>query len=145
MVKITFNHCGMTCKDPHTFERFYNKHFGFKRSQVFDIGGGKQIVMLKNDEGYYLEVFYSESELPIAPPENDGWSFPGIRHLAFKVDNVDEKLAEMGEDAVVSLGPLDFDAFIPGWRTVWLKDPEGNIVEISQGYKDPATAPAPLD
>jgi len=42
----------------------------------------------------------------------------------------------MGDDAVITLGPLDFDTFIQGWRTVWIKDPEGNIVEISQGYKD---------
>jgi len=34
------------------------------------------------------------------------------------------------------LGPLGFDAVIQGWRTAWIKDPEGNIVEISQGYKD---------
>ena len=31
---------------------------------------------------------------------------------------------------------MDFDAFIPGWRTVWVADPDGNIVEISQGFKD---------
>jgi glyoxylase I family protein len=42
----------------------------------------------------------------------------------------------MGNDAVITLGPLSFDDFIPGWKTVWLKDPEGNIVEISQGYQD---------
>ena len=50
--------------------------------------------------------------------------------------NVDEKIAEMGDDAVITLGPLDFDDVIPGWRTVWIKDPEGNIVEITQGFKD---------
>ena len=47
-------------------------------------------------------------------------------------------LAEMGKDAVITLGPFSFDAVIPGWRTVWVSDPEGNIVEISQGYKDQA-------
>jgi len=52
------------------------------------------------------------------------------------VDDVEAKLAEMGNDAVITLGPLSFDDFIPGWKTVWLKDPEENIVEISQGYQD---------
>ncbi len=65
-----------------------------------------------------------------------------MRHIAFQVENVDAKLAEMGDDANITLGPMDFDAFIPGWRTVWIADPEGNIVEISQGYKDQANPPA---
>jgi glyoxylase I family protein len=42
----------------------------------------------------------------------------------------------MGSDAVITLGPLSFDAFIPGWKTAWIKDPENNIIEITQGYKD---------
>jgi glyoxylase I family protein len=49
---------------------------------------------------------------------------------------VDVKLAEMGGDAIVSQGPMAFDAFIPGWKTVWIRDPEGNIIEVSQGYRD---------
>jgi glyoxylase I family protein len=52
------------------------------------------------------------------------------------VDNVDAKLAEMGDDARITLGPISFDEFIQGWRTVWVADPDGNIVEISQGYVD---------
>ena len=35
----------------------------------------------------------------------------------------------------------DFSDFIPGWRTVWLADPEGNIVEVSQGYTDQENPP----
>jgi glyoxylase I family protein len=56
--------------------------------------------------------------------------------LAFKVENVDSKLKAIGEDAIITLGPLSFDAFIPGWRTVWLKDPDDRIIEISQGFTD---------
>ena len=37
---------------------------------------------------------------------------------------------------MVTLGPLHFDDVIEGWQTVWIKDPEGNIIEITQGYKD---------
>jgi len=31
---------------------------------------------------------------------------------------------------------MAFDAFIPGWKTAWVSDPDGNILEISQGFKD---------
>jgi glyoxylase I family protein len=48
----------------------------------------------------------------------------------------------MGDAAVITLGPFSFDAFIPGWHTVWLSDPEGNIVEVSQGFVDQDKPPA---
>ena len=38
--------------------------------------------------------------------------------------------------ADVTLGPLEFDEFIAGWKTVWLRDPDGVVVEVSQGYRD---------
>jgi glyoxylase I family protein len=60
---------------------------------------------------------------------------------------VDAKLAEKGSDAHVTLGPVNFDDFIPGWRTVWVADPDGNIIEISQRCADEEhlTAPAWLN
>ena len=54
---------------------------------------------------------------------------------------LDAVLAELGPDAHVTLGPLDFSVVIPGWRTVWVSDPAGNIVEISQGYVDEDNPP----
>ena len=50
----------------------------------------------------------------------------------------------MGEDAKITLGPLDMAAFIDGMRVAWITDPEGNIVELNQGYED-ETDPPPLD
>ena len=69
---------------------------------------------------------------------------PGFRHLAFLVDDLDAKLAEMGDDAKITLGPIDFGDFIPGMQTAWVSDPEGNIVELNQGYVDERDPP-PLD
>jgi glyoxylase I family protein len=36
---------------------------------------------------------------------------------------------------------MSFNDFIPGWRTAWIADPEGNIVEISQGFTDQENPP----
>ena len=38
---------------------------------------------------------------------------------------------------------MGFEDFIPGWRTVWVADPDGNIVEISQGFVDQDHPPQP--
>jgi glyoxylase I family protein len=47
----------------------------------------------------------------------------------------------MGSDAVVTSGPLGFDDFIPGWRSAWLRDPAGNIIQITKGYTDQQNPP----
>lgn len=138
---MAFSHVGLSCKDPIAIEKFYSQYFGFRRAAVFDIGGGNQLVFIRAGD-VYLELFPGAAERPIAAPEKDGYAFQGVRHIAFQIDDVDAKLAEIGDAATITLGPLDFDAFIPGWRTVWIADPEGNIVEITQGYKDQANPPA---
>lgn len=131
-----FFHVALTCDNPVIMEQFYTRHFGMKRARVFELGEGKEIVFLKNPEGFYMEIFSKEKERPVSVTEGDGPHYPGFRHIAFMVDDVDQKLKEMGDEAQITLGPSNFDSFIPGWKTTWIKDPEGNIVEITQGYKD---------
>lgn len=137
-----FSQVALTCKDPTTTEKFYTQHFGFKRARVAELPDGDRIIFIKmGDSAFYFELFQAKEALPIAPPINDGPQYPSVRHLAFKVDNVDAKLAEMGNDAKITLGPLNFDDYIPGWRTAWIADPDGRIVEISQGFVDQDNPP----
>jgi glyoxylase I family protein len=137
---MVFSHIALNCKDPIAVEKFYTRHFGFKRARVIPLGDS-QLVFTRSGS-VYLEIFTTKDDRPVPAPEKDGYGYVGVRHIAFQVDNVDAKLAEMGSDAHIALGPLDFNDFIPGWRTVWVTDPEGNIVEISQGFTDQDNPPA---
>ena len=137
MAFLRFSHVALSCGDRAAVERFYTKHFGFKRARVI----GDDVLFLKSDTAY-LELFHAEGEAPLPPAGADGPHYAGLRHLAFQVDDVNAKLAAMGDDARITLGPLSFDAVIPGWRTVWIADPEDNVVEISQGYVDEENPPA---
>src|SRR5438105_2190881 len=101
MTSPAFHHLGLTCQDPIAVERWYSKYFGFQRARVIPLGD-VQIVFLKAGNTY-LELFSSEGEAPLPPATADGPHFPGVRHLAFVVDNVDAKLAEMGAEAKVTL------------------------------------------
>lgn len=139
MAALAFHHMAIACKDPLAVERFYTAYFGFKRARVVPLGD-TQIVFIKSGEAY-LELFQAKDDLPRARAKADGPWYPEWRHIAFKVDNIDAKLAEMGKDAVITLGPFSFSDFIAGWRTVWVSDPEGNIVEISQGFTDEQNPP----
>lgn len=139
MAYFSFSHIALGCTNPHAIERFYTHYFGFCRARVIPLGQ-EEIVFLKSGS-MYLELFQTKEPSSLPPATGDGPQYPGWRHIAFQVDNIDALLAEMGQDAQITLGPLEFDAFIPGWRTVWVADPEGNIVEISQGYVDQAQPP----
>lgn len=140
-----FSQVAITCKDAIATEKFYTQYFGFKRARVAKLPDGDQIVFIKmGDSAFYLEIFQAKEEAPVPPATNDGYQFPSVRHLAFKVDDVDAKLAEIGNAAQITLGPLNFDDYILGWRTVWIADPDGRIVELSQGFVDEDN-PLPLE
>ncbi|GAB4034488.1 VOC family protein [Spirosoma jeollabukense] len=138
MADLVFSHIALSCNDIAVTEQFYTTHFGFQRSRAIPLGEGNEIVFLKNGQSVYLELFKAEGNRPEGTPEAvaDGPHYTGVRHIAFQVTDVDATVSAMGDAANTTLGPLDFSDFIPGWKTVWVKDPDGNIVEISQGYHD---------
>jgi glyoxylase I family protein len=138
MAALVFSHVALNCRDLPTTESFYVRHFGFRRVRVVSLGA-QQLVFLRNGDAL-LELFEAEGEGTGPRAEADGPHGRGIRHIAFQTDDVDAVLASMGAEADVTLGPLDFGDFIPGWRTAWVRDPDGVIVEISQGYVDAADA-----
>jgi glyoxylase I family protein len=140
MSSLTFSHIAIACEDPLTIERFYAKHFGFTRARVYLPGPG-QVVVIKSG-AVSLELFPAKESRSAEPAGADGPWTPGWRHIAFLVDDLDAKLTEIGSDAVVTLGPLDMGGFIPGMRVAWLADPEGNIVELNEGYIDEVNPPA---
>ncbi len=133
MTRATFSHIGLNCIDPEITERFYSTHFGFKRSRSINING-RQLIFLRAGN-IHLELFKADGGSP-APDEADGATGTGVRHIAFQVDDIDTKLSDMRAAAKVTLGPADLSDHIKGWKVVWIKDPDGRIVEISQGYQD---------
>jgi len=128
-----WSHVGLNCRDQRVTEEFYTRWFGFSRARTIPLGDS-EILFLRNGDAY-LELFPAEGDGE--PSTQDGPASAGtVRHLAFQTDDVDRLLDQMGRAADVTLGPLDFDDFIDGWRTVWLHDPDGVVVEVSQGYRD---------
>lgn len=133
-MSLRWSHVALNCRDQRLTEDFYRTWFGFQRARVVPLGDD-QIVFLRHDN-VYLELFHSTAD-GLDGVSADGPQSPGAaRHLAFQVDDLDEFLGRVGDSIPVSLGPLCFDDVIPGWRSVWLTDPDGVIVEVSQGYRD---------
>ncbi len=133
-----WSHTALNCADLGRTEAFYTRWFGFTRVRSIPVPGG-DVVFLRNGP-VLLELFAAPGDP--ADAEQDGPRGTGaVRHIAFQTDDLDEFLHRMGDAARLSLGPLDFDDVIPGWRTVWLRDPDGLVVEVSQGYRDDGPHP----
>ncbi|MFE3186691.1 VOC family protein [Streptomyces violascens] len=133
-VNVRWAHVGLNCRDQKATEEFYSRWFGFSRARVVEADGSR-VVFLRSGP-VYLELFPTDAA-PAFDTVNDGPDNPGAaRHLAFQVDDVDAFLAAADGELKVTLGPLAFDEFIPGWKTVWVSDPDGLVIEVSQGYTD---------
>ena len=130
-----WSHTALNCRDTAVTEEFYTRWFGFRRARAVTLPDGREIVFLRSGQ-VHLELFPTEADGG-TEAHMDGPDTPGtVRHLAFRTDDVDAHLARMGDRAHVTLGPLDFSEFIPGWRSVWLSDPDGAVVEVGQGFTD---------
>jgi glyoxylase I family protein len=129
-----WSHVALNCGDQQATEDFYREWFGFERARVVPLGE-ERIVFLRQGE-VYLELFDGAAGAARKQMADGPRDTGAVRHIAFQTDDLDAFLTRIGEAVPVSLGPLSFEDFIPGWRTVWLIDPDGVIVEVSQGYRD---------
>ena len=110
---VRWSHVGLNCRDQERTEEFYTRGFGFHRARVVQ-AGDVRVVFLRRDN-VYLELFATSEERAFET-KNDGPQYPGVaRHLAFQVNDVDAFLAEADGSLPISLGPMTFDEFIPGW------------------------------
>ncbi|PFG21230.1 VOC family protein [Serinibacter salmoneus] len=73
---------------------------------------------------------------PASPPVAGGEAanHPGLRHLAYRVDDLDGTLARAREAGYDLVGAVE--AFDP-WRLCYLRGPEGLILELAERAEDP--------
>jgi len=128
---MVIQHFAMNCVDRHRQEAFYTKHFGFKRARVFNPGTDDEFVMLRLG-GFCIEMF----DNPEAGEARGGEQTVGFKHLAFEVGNIDEKVAELQAAGVETDPIIDCNAICEGMRVCFFRDPDGNILEIMENYRD---------
>lgn len=130
---MRWSHVALNCRDVTATEEFYQQWFGFRRARSVELGDSAIVFLRRGDA--YLELFGATDAGETAGTA-DGPKAPGtVRHLAFQTDDLDGFL-DRAAALPVSLGPLSFEDFLPGWRSVWFTDPDGVVVEVSQGFRD---------
>jgi len=68
--------------------------------------------------------------------EKGGEQVIGFKHLAFDVAKLEPIIEALRADGIEPNPIIDVGRFIPGCRVVFFCDPEGNIIELIEGYRD---------
>jgi glyoxylase I family protein len=81
-----------------------------------------------------LELFPTDS----AKTEHQKGGEPaiGFKHLAFDVPRLEPAIEALRADGIEPEPIIDMSELIPGCRIVFFCDPEGNIIELMEGYRD---------
>ena len=129
----TFSHIAYHCRNLAAQEAFYTRHFGFKRCRTFNRGTPGEFFLLKLGS-MRLEFFSAKADTD--PSAKGGEQAIGFRHIALEVASL-EPIVEALRTEGVDLDPIqDVSHIVPGLRIVFFRDPEGNIVELLEGYHD---------
>ena len=119
------HHIAVICSDKDTALDFYHKKLGF---QILRENYRPE----RDDWKIDLKLGESEIELFIMKdhPLRPSPEAYGLRHLAFRVDNVDEVVAEL-EFMGIPCEPIRLDAFT-GEKMTFFRDPDGLPLEIHE-------------
>ncbi len=125
-------HIAFHCRDLTAQEQFYTKHFGFRRARVFNRGTPNEFLMLRLG-ATCLELFAAPAAAKklLAKPQPVGFT-----HLAFAVDDLDAAVAQLQADGIPTEPIIDCSSIMPGARVCFFQYPDGNRVELMQGYAD---------
>ncbi|MBE5845582.1 MULTISPECIES: SMU1112c/YaeR family gloxylase I-like metalloprotein [Butyrivibrio] len=119
------HHIAVICSDKDTALNFYHNKLGFRiLRENYRPERDDWKIDLKLDDSE-IELFIMKDH-PLRPsPEAYG-----LRHLAFRVDSVDETVAEL-ESMGIPCEPIRRDAFT-GEKMTFFRDPDGLPLEIHE-------------
>lgn len=146
----SWSHVGVCCSDLERSTRFYTEVLGFR--QLFTVELGSEVAATMEVEGRFLSRMLARDELrlellqwvepePATGGTRQPMTRPGLTHLAFRVDSVDE-LWEVAARAGGAAHPETLSRLLgagEGGRDaelVYLSDPDGTRIELMAGVPD---------
>jgi catechol 2,3-dioxygenase-like lactoylglutathione lyase family enzyme len=153
MMIDAIDHVNLVVRDLEAMKRFYRDVLGFRVTKEVTISGNwigeivglrdvvADVVYLDPAAGPRVELIYYRQPQASQPKNVSAANAPGLRHVAFRVSDIDEavrKLAQAGVKtrSAVATVPQDQVTYAGGIRKrlVYFEDPEGNILELCE-YK----------
>ena len=121
-VFIGIDHPAIAVEDVEKMTQWYCNVLGYKVFARTD----KPVYIIQAPDGSFIEVMPEDG----SPRPQRTVSTPGWSHLAWRVSDMDQAIAELDKHNVVWEGP-EFMA-VGGGRIRNFTDPEGNMVQIVQ-------------
>lgn len=148
MIKLKkLRHIAIIVTNMKEMINFYTNTLGFTLQHEMDIesedfakGVGvpgakaKMTHLVIPDSDIVIELF--EFANKIEPDKNMSIAnYPGYRHIAFEVNNIEEiyeKLKGEGVEFISEIICIKEPPSTAGFKFVYFKDPEGNLIELTQ-------------
>ncbi len=131
------HHIALNCRDNARAEAFYKKWFGFERALTFTDTKGDPVVFIRLGD-FYLELFKSDDkaggDAGGGPKVMGGEQPVGFKHFALEVDSVADYHERMKDEVTFTVPPQASPA-LSGMTLAFFKDPDGNIVQLLEGWE----------
>ena len=143
------DHVNIVVRDLAACERFYVDLLGLERTREAVLSGAwvesvvglegvraRVVYLQPKGGGPRIELIQYESPEGAAFPENAESNTVGLRHIAFRVDDIDEMYARLKEAGVKFNGPpqgAEGVSHLAGnKRLCYFHDPEGTLLEFAE-------------
>ncbi|MCX6392326.1 MAG: VOC family protein [Actinobacteria bacterium] len=119
----SLDHIVLTCADPEATVAFYER-VGMQREEF----GGGRLALRFGDQKINLHQAGAEFQPHAAMP------LPGTGDLCLIVDgSIEAVVAHLGEVGIaIEEGPVDRTGAVGSLRSVYVRDPDGNLVEFAE-------------
>ena len=118
------HHIHLFVSDPVAAQKWYVEHFGA-------VAGKRAQYETANVPG--TEITLAKTETPLAPTKGRS-----VDHIGFEVTNIDAFVAKLQASGIKTDAAIRNSANASGLRIVYITDPWGTEIEITQGL---ATTP----
>ena len=133
---FTLDHVGVSVSNLNRSIEFYKKNFGFNVERLIELPQRNLRVALLQKAGFTIEMLQFADALPLPDyrktMETEGKTI-GVKHFCMRVNDIQAasdflKRNGVKFDSEVTVG-------VRGLRRFFVKDPDGILVELSEGPK----------
>jgi catechol 2,3-dioxygenase-like lactoylglutathione lyase family enzyme len=131
-IAFRYDHVGLSVSDLDAQQRFYRNAFGL----VDEVGRSEfpqaqiRTVILRGRNGLQIELIERTDSQPRRFADAyEGAATQGFFHWALAVDRLEHAYASVLQAGAEPVSPPG-DASRPGVRFAYVKDPEGNLIEL---------------
>ena len=145
MGDLWISYFGIRVKDLRRSEEFYSKLFDLVELRRSSHATGAYVLFKDRRSGQRLELNWYSPESPFASPYLPG---EGLDHIGVRVKSIPEtleRLKKLGIEPATRQLPSDEDVWVlqNGHRIAYIKDPDGNFIELDDHQEEPWEGPIP--